>query len=242
MNLKTKIIVAFFVGIFLILTVKYFQYKQFKSNETIEALNSIDSTLSAYYFSYWRVPDKKELIQFLDEENNFESKDKVINLLHNSELTITTDSLKNYMLVKLFYANQNIYAEGDILFTQMNFFDFLTQKEIFISQKPIDDVCSYFHYKFFKNGEPVKNDSLKNEMQRILFNLLVKGKETKLNNLGRVMFKVKTISSTKFDIALVCGEVDDKFPLQQLNDSINKIFLDKNISESVDKFYFPLYY
>lgn len=229
--MKTKIvfILVFLFIIVLGLSIKYSQYTRIKSDEMLETYRSVENMIAEYYYKYWDVPDKEDLITFVENREDKEESKKVGDCLNYPGLTIIADSLDNYVLIKLFSDNKNVFNKNTLLLKDLNFFDFLIKKEILVSQQPVDDLCSYFEYRFFVDKEPYENDALKKKIHSLLVKLFRDEKRVDMKTAERCMFKCTVTDSINVNVSLVCGKIDADFPLNELQRSIKDILAEDNM-------------
>lgn len=170
MKVKFILIFGFLIVIISFLSVKYADYKQLKSDKMLKVYSSLDRIISEYFNKYWDIPDKENIRTFIENRKDAGEDKNIIDCLNYPGLKIIPDSSDNNVLIKLFSENNSIFSENAIILSNMNFFDFLLKREIFISQQPIDDLCSYFSFKFFSKGEPYENTMLKKKIHELLIN------------------------------------------------------------------------
>ncbi len=242
--MKTNIIsilVLLFI-IFSALSIKYTQYMRIKSDEMLEKYRSIENIISEYHYKYWEIPDKKELRTFVANREDKEEKKNVSDFLNYPKVTIISDSLDDHILIKLFSDNKNVFDENTLLLKDMNFFDYLIKKEILVSQLTVDNLCSYFEYRFFVDGEPYENDILKREIHILLVKLFRDEIRVDMKTAERCMLKCTVTDSLNVNLSLVCGKIDADFPFNKLQIEIKDILIENNMLDIVDRCYIPLYY
>lgn len=242
--MKTKIvfILVFLFIIVLGLSIKYSQYTRIKSDEMLETYSSVENIISEYYYTYWDIPDKEDLKIFVENREDKEEKKNVSDYLNYPGLTIISDSLDNYVLIKLFSDNKSVFDENTLLLKDMSFIDYLIKKEILVSQQPIDNLCSYFEYRFFVDGETYENDILKKKIHALLVKLFRDEKRVDMKTAERCMLKCTVTDSINVSLSLVCGKIDDGFPFNELQIAIEDVLAEDNMFSLVDRFYIPLYY
>ena len=242
MKVRYMFILGLLVIFITVLSVKYASYNRFKSSKMQEAYSSLDRIISEYFYKYWEIPTKDDLKIFVENRKNLRENKNIADCLNYPGLTITPDSSDSYVLIKLFGDSKSVYHENTILLSNMNFLDFLIKREILVGQQSVDDLCSYFKFRFFADGEPYENNGLIKRIHELLIKLFHDEKKVDMKTAERCMFKGTVIDSTNVRISLVCGKIDDDFPFNELQRSIKKVLEEGNMINVIDKFYFPLYY
>ncbi|MDP3912943.1 MAG: hypothetical protein Q8R96_04300 [Bacteroidota bacterium] len=154
---------------------QYLKFQYITSPSVVKEMGDWWLHLDRYYNNHFMIPTAEEFFNYGQKDSFVQDNfpEIIPQDLNKKDFVITSDS--SYIIVWLFSELRK--GQDTLLFSKMNFMDFLFRKSVLITSAPISDICGSQNFVILHNKQKVRNQQLEKELWKIIYDISIKNND-----------------------------------------------------------------
>lgn len=154
---------------------QYLKFQYITSPNVVKEMRDWWLHLNGYYINHLMIPTAEEFFNYCQKDSFVQDNfpEIIPQDLNKRDFVITSDS--SDIIIWLFSELRK--GQDTLLFSKMNFIDFLLRKSVLITSAPLPDICGTQNFVILRNKKKVRNRELEQELMKFIYDISIKNKD-----------------------------------------------------------------